>query len=142
MKIWIKAFAAGLVSAAIWYASLFIPALRPDPFGLALAPIAIGVALLALGCVLTMGWACERWLIRGKTISAISVALLVGVVIAASLARFLEERWGGDGFMFFGIHATAITGPAVLFVVISALRRKKPIQPSQTTSGSCAPTRV
>jgi len=136
MKIWRRGLLVGFVSGVVWYAMLFTPALHPDPFGLALAPIVIAAALVALGCVLICGWICERWLFQGRTLLAAFVAFFFGLVATVIVSRLLEARWFGEGFAFFGIHAAGLGLPVLVFITVSALRRKKPNHSTEPLSPS------
>ena len=132
MNISLKSFAVGVVSSVAWYALLFTPLVRTDPFGQALAPIAIAGGLGVLGIVLWVSYACNRWLL--KTQRALSAALVcfVSLCLFVLLTRFVDSEWFGEAFHYFGLHTLVVCLPAVLFMFASMAKAvpNHPVEPA------------
>ena len=127
MKRWLECYLVALVAAILWYASLWIPSLSPDAFGLALAPFLIGAGLVVIWLVLLSVWASNRYVFKKGMRFSLSVMVLAWTVLCILVGRFGDGRWFGDGLGLFGVHTVPLALPSFAYAYF-----RLPKTPNQT----------
>lgn len=129
MKRRLASFAVALISAVIWDMILQMPRFRPDDFGLALAPIAIGLGVSITALVLSSAWVLERWLRKITSATAVVLASLLWFVALTIGFRLGESKWFSDGYCLLGFHTLAVFVPTFIFSMFAFAKRRPNQQP-------------